>query len=216
MSVINLGDRADIVAACITRSRLWRVAKNFILQQNMRLNQGHSNEERENLRKFAEWVLNIGDGKISNFKDELFEFDEDSIEIPHDFCDPKIENSVKNMTDCTYPSFAQNYQSPTYISERGILTPTKVTISHLNSSIIDTIPGDENSYFSVDRAEEFGGTDVDFSFAFPPEYLNSYNIAGLPHHGLKLKVGVDVMLMRNLNQTLGLCVRSRYDYRKGG
>ncbi|XP_074349335.1 uncharacterized protein LOC141689057 [Apium graveolens] len=58
---------------------------------------------------------------------------------------------------------------------------------------------------SVDQAEDFSGTAVDLSFAFPPEYLKSINILGLPPHELNLKVGVAVMLMRNLNQTLGLC-----------
>lgn len=35
------------------------------------------------------------------------------------------------------------------------------------------------------------------------------NPSGLPHHELKLKVGTVVMLMRNLNQTLGLCNGTR-------
>nr|XP_017255632.1 PREDICTED: uncharacterized protein LOC108225307 [Daucus carota subsp. sativus] len=209
LPVINMGGRADIVAACITRSRIWKEAIIFILKQNMRLNQGQNAEEKENLRKFAEWVLQIGDGKLSPPTDELSVVDEDSIMIPADFCDPETENSVKNMIEWTYPSFTTNFQNPAYLSERAILTPTNVTVAHLNSNIVETIPGDQASYYSVDRAEDFGGSDSDLSFAFPPEYINSYNIPGLPHHELKLKVGVAVMLMRNLNQTLGLCNGTR-------
>lgn len=65
------------------------------------------------------------------------------------------------------------------------------------------------SYFSVDTAEDFPGTEQDQIASFLPEYLNSINIPGLPLHELKLKVGVVIMLMRNLNQTLGLCNGTR-------
>ena len=63
--VIAHGDRADIVSACITRSRLWRYAQIFILQQNMHLNRGITAEEREILKLFADWVFKIGNGKVS-------------------------------------------------------------------------------------------------------------------------------------------------------
>lgn len=69
---------------------------------------------------------------------------------------------------------------------------------------MDIIPRESVSYFSVDKAEDFGGTASDLSFAFLPEYLNSINIPGLPPKELKSKEGVAIMLIRNLNQTLGL------------
>ncbi|XP_074326774.1 uncharacterized protein LOC141664719 [Apium graveolens] len=76
-----------------------------------------------------------------------------------------------------------------------------------NISTVDT--GDSTSYFSVDKAEEFGDTDSEFNTAFPVEHLNSLKIPGVPRHELKLKDGVVVMLMRNLNQTIGLCNGTR-------
>ncbi|XP_074356202.1 uncharacterized protein LOC141695891 [Apium graveolens] len=158
LPVITYGDRDDIVAACITRSRLWSICQVFLLTENMRLKQGESDSESEELKKFAKWVLDIGNG-----------------------------------------------QSTQYLSERAILTPTNQTVGHLNSLIVDKLPGESVSYFSVDVAEEFGRTDEDLNEAFPIEYLNSLNVAGMPPHDLKLKVGAVVMPMRNLNQTLGLC-----------
>nr|XP_017245284.1 PREDICTED: uncharacterized protein LOC108216935 [Daucus carota subsp. sativus] len=100
-------------------------------------------------------------------------------------------------------------EAPMQHRERAILTPTNQTVGHPNSVIVGTIPGDTKSYYIVDKAEDFGGTASDLNFAFPPEYLNSYNIPGLPPHQMDLKVGVAVMLMRNLNQTLGLCNGTR-------
>ncbi|KAK1393273.1 ATP-dependent DNA helicase [Heracleum sosnowskyi] len=52
------------------------------------------------------------------------------------------------------------------------------------------LPGEMFSYFSVDTAEDFPGTEHDQIASFPPEYLNSINISGMPLHELKLKCEV--------------------------
>ncbi|AES72814.1 PIF1-like helicase [Medicago truncatula] len=42
-----------------------------------------------------------------------------------------------------------------------------------------------------------------------PEFLNTINTPGLPNHKLRLKVGVPVMLLRNIDQRSGLCNDTR-------
>jgi ATP-dependent DNA helicase PIF1 len=42
-----------------------------------------------------------------------------------------------------------------------------------------------------------------------PEFLNTIVASGLPNHKLRLKVGVPVMLLRNIDQSLGLCNETR-------
>ena len=44
---------------------------------------------------------------------------------------------------------------------------------------------------------------------YGPELLNSINCSGLPPHKLILKVGVPVMLLRNIDQSSGLCNGTR-------
>ncbi|XP_074337659.1 uncharacterized protein LOC141674854 [Apium graveolens] len=209
LPVITLGSRCDVVSACITNSPLWKHSKILLLHRNMRLNQGRSEEEIRILKNFADWVLKVGNGQIPPPKDVDFKPEEDDILIPPAFCDPELSNSIQNMIKWTYPEFLEKYRFSDYLSERAILTPTNQIVSHLNSLIVDTIPSPEIIYYSVDRAEDFGGTVSELSFAFPLEYLNSISIPGLPPHELKLKEGVAVMLMRNLNQTLGLCNGTR-------
>ncbi|XP_074324276.1 uncharacterized protein LOC141661191 [Apium graveolens] len=209
LPLITYGDRADIVAACITRSRLWSIYQVFLLTENMRLKQGESDSESEELKKFAKWVLDIGNGQVSPPRVCNLPVTENQILIMSQFCDVQTENTVDNMICSTYPNFAHKGHSTQYLSERAILTPTNQNVGHLNSLIVDKLPGESVSYFSVDVAEEFGGTYEDLNEAFPIEYLNSLNVVGMPPHDLKMKVGVVVMLMRNLNQTLGLCNGTR-------
>ncbi|XP_017239653.1 uncharacterized protein LOC108212437 [Daucus carota subsp. sativus] len=207
--VIPHGDRAEILGACITRSRLWNICKIFILKRNMRLNTGTSQEEIDELNEFAKWVLATGDGRLEVDEEAKSLFDEHGIQVPLQFCDLENDNTVENMIRSIYPDFIQNSSNAKYLSERAILTPTNQTVGQLNSLIVDMIPGEAVTYYSVDSAEEFGGTDEDLNSAFPVEYLNSLSVPGLPVHDLKLKVGAVVMLMRNLNQTLGLCNGTR-------
>jgi ATP-dependent DNA helicase PIF1 len=44
---------------------------------------------------------------------------------------------------------------------------------------------------------------------YPTEFLNSLSITGLCDHELHLKVGVPVMLLRNLDPSRGLCNGTR-------
>ena len=37
------------------------------------------------------------------------------------------------------------------------------------------------------------------------EFFNTLKCLGLPNHEMKLKGGVPIMLMRNINQSLGFC-----------
>nr|XP_017221483.1 PREDICTED: ATP-dependent DNA helicase PIF1-like [Daucus carota subsp. sativus] len=208
LPVIPHGERGEILEACITRSRLWNICKVYVLKKNMRLNKGSSQREIDELNEFAKWVLAVGDGTLHPMQDGT-NFLEDDIVVPEQFCDLDNENSVENMIRSIYPDFIQNAKIPKYMSERAILTPTNQIVGHLNSLIVEMIPGDAVNYYSVDSAEDFGGTDADLHSAFPIEYLNSLQVPGMPSHDLKLKVGTVVMLMRNLNQTLGLCNGTR-------
>jgi ATP-dependent DNA helicase PIF1 len=49
----------------------------------------------------------------------------------------------------------------------------------------------------------------DADLLFPPEILHSITINNFPEHEIVLKVGVPVMLLRNMNQSLGLCNGTR-------
>lgn len=61
----------------------------------------------------------------------------------------------------TYPDFVEKGKDSKYLSERAILTPTNQTVGYLNSFIVEKLSGESVCYYSVDSAEEFGGTQED-------------------------------------------------------
>ena len=206
LPVIPKASQAEVLAACIIRSKLWTNVHLHSLTKNMRIHKGTSPDEAKRMKEFSEWVLKVGDGKIERAPEAECE---DDIVIPPEFCKITEDSCIDEMIRTTFPDLGTLYKDPKYLSERAILTPMNCTVSHVNSVIVDQIPGDSVSYFSVDHGEDFPGTKSELQHSFPPEYLNSLNVPGLPSHELKLKEGVVVMLMRNLNQTLGLCNGTR-------
>jgi ATP-dependent DNA helicase PIF1 len=80
---------------------------------------------------------------------------------------------------------------------------TFVTIT--NTSVI----GDEREYLSADSLDRSEVTDNNFYDVLTPEFLNSLHTSGLPNHKIKLKIGTPIMLLRNIDQTRGLCNGSR-------
>uniref|UniRef100_A0A0D3D015 ATP-dependent DNA helicase n=1 Tax=Brassica oleracea var. oleracea TaxID=109376 RepID=A0A0D3D015_BRAOL len=51
--------------------------------------------------------------------------------------------------------------------------------------------------------------DIEENVVYPTEFLNIVKVAGLPRHCLKLKVGVPIMCLRNMDVTDSLCNGTR-------
>ena len=73
----------------------------------------------------------------------------------------------------------------------------------MNSAVLQRLPGEEVVLKSIDTTEE-GGAD------YPPEFLNSCELSGMPPHRLALKPGCMVVLLRNFNQRGGHCNGTKY------
>ncbi len=75
--------------------------------------------------------------------------------------------------------------------------------------MITLLPTPEREYFSSDSISKCTDAPNDADILYPVEYLNTLNTNNFPPHRLKLKIGAPVMLLRNLNQSLGLCNGTR-------
>ena len=112
---------------------------------------------------------------------------------------------VTDLTRVIYPNI-ENGQALTnqYFLERAILCPRNVEVDEINSFMCDLFPGGSRTYNSADSIQ--GAED---GIQYPVEYLNSINTGGLPPSQLEVKIGIPLMLLRNLDPGLGLCNRIR-------
>ncbi|XP_071713690.1 uncharacterized protein [Rutidosis leptorrhynchoides] len=211
LPVVTQGKREDIVAASLNSSYIWDHVNVLRLTVNMRLSalsSGASNADNENTmedtRSFAEWILNIGNGTINSTDDGISE-----VEMPDDVLIKDVEDPIGSMISSIYPQFLENLGNPTYYQERAILAPTHEIVNIINDRMMEYLEGDERSFLSSDSICQ-SEKDADFnSELYTTDYLNSINLGGLPKHNLKLKVGVPVMLLRNVDQAGGLCNGTR-------
>uniref|UniRef100_A0A1I7Z7J3 ATP-dependent DNA helicase n=1 Tax=Steinernema glaseri TaxID=37863 RepID=A0A1I7Z7J3_9BILA len=89
-------------------------------------------------------------------------------------------------------------------TNRSILTVNNRDSLKLNEQVLDRLPGDKKSYVGIDTA-----IDEKSFISIEPETYHNETPSGLPPHILNLKVGCEVMLLRNLNVSIGLCNGTR-------
>ncbi|KAG5616058.1 hypothetical protein H5410_015882 [Solanum commersonii] len=136
--------------------------------------------------------------------------DNDLIKVPTDICIMPSTRSNPSIIEALYPSLSAMYNDPTYLQERAILTPKNEMVHELNDTIMQMIPGEGRTYFSSDNVckASVNTNDEDLT-ALQMYFLNSLRFPGIPNHDVHLKVGTPFMLLRNLNQSEGLCNGTR-------
>ncbi|XP_057760522.1 uncharacterized protein LOC130980894 [Arachis stenosperma] len=204
LPVIPKGSRAEIVMASINSSIIWKYCEVLRLTKNMRLATGSEQSTAQELRSFSDWILQIGEGRCGAVvNDKLF------VDIPSDLIIPVLENPVEDIVNTIYPNLVQNFCDPSFFQDRAILAPTVENVEEINNYIVDLLPGEEKNYLSADSicgSDAYSDVDVDW---ITIEFLNQILCSGLPNHLLKLKIGVPIILLRNIDPAGGLCNGTR-------
>lgn len=113
------------------------------------------------------------------------------------------------MINFAYPNLLQNADTPNYFQKHGILAPTLESVQQVNDFVFSKIPGEEKHYYSCDSTcISDKNSDMQGEW-FTTEFLNDIKCSGLPNHKLTLKLGVPVMLTRNIDQANRLCNGTR-------
>ncbi|MCL7023229.1 hypothetical protein MKW94_007098, partial [Papaver nudicaule] len=150
--------------------------------------------ELQEIDEFAKWVLDVGNGKLPAVAPNETE-EKTWIKIPDDLLIECDEDHLPKMVESIYPNLIRNMADPEYLENRSILAPTNQSVKEINDYMIAMIPGKEYELLTV--------------VLFPEEFLNDIETSGMPSHRLCLKEGVPIMLLRNLDQTEGLCNGTR-------
>ncbi|XP_019188939.1 PREDICTED: uncharacterized protein LOC109183302 [Ipomoea nil] len=199
LHVVPKGTRQDIVSSAINSSYLWDSCKVLRLTKNLRLSSVPNGGNRQALQEFADWIANVGDGKMGGRNDGFAE-----VEIPKHMLLSSGGDDIKTIVHSTFPMFANGNTDPEHLLGRAILAPTLDVVNAVNDYMTELHNAESRSYYSSDAVCKADGDNGIFADVHTPEFLNSIKVSGLPNHTLTLKIGSPVMLMRNIDHSLGL------------
>ncbi|CAN1801725.1 ATP-dependent DNA helicase PIF1 [Linum perenne] len=191
LPVIKKGSRSEITGASLKKSYLWDHLTHIKLSQNMRLMRSNTSQpERQEIAAFD----SLGEANIV---------------IPADLMVQKHIDPIQDIVRATYPDLLQNYKNVAYLAGRVVLAPHHDMVHKVNAHMLSQIPGEEITYLSSDYIDNEKGKQSVADPEFPVEMLNSLQVPGFPDHEIKLKVGVPIILLRNIDQSAGLCNGTR-------
>ena len=183
---IPRGGRGDIVASCISNSKLMEGFKLISLTKNMRLrNCEHPDlNGPDDLDRFEEFLLQLGDGSIETDNDGRFV-------VPHFIHQSK---TVEELIEFVYTEDIESL-SDSQLSERAILCPLNADVREVNDLVLGKLVGNTHEYFSSDTELDPMDNPIE---ELPPEVLHTLNRSGLPPHKLEIKEDCMVMCLRNM------------------
>jgi ATP-dependent DNA helicase PIF1 len=209
LPVVPKAGREDIVSASLPRSHLWQHVTILRLHINMRVMATNSEEQRE----FAKWVLNVGDGSLPAIAGEEG-VDPDWIKIPSHMMPLAEDYSLRGLIRTIYSDHRCHSGDAMYLMQRSILAPKNIDVDEVNNVILESLSEESHTYLSANSlapteegANVVAGVSMDS--LYPVEFLNILRFSGITNHELQLKVGVPILLLRNLNQSIGLCNGTR-------
>ncbi|KAL8143854.1 hypothetical protein V2J09_016886 [Rumex salicifolius] len=219
LPVITEGTRQEIVQASISNSPLWEHCEVHTLSRIMRVKEMTTDCKIEHHKQeFYTWLRQVRDETAPAIA--LADEDEESwIEMPpKHLLEPK-DNPIQKLLDTQY------------LQERAILTPLNQDADEINDYMFEQLIGEVKRYKSSEEVY-MASTDVaNQQQMYPTEFLNTLDFLDLkpsskhitrptllicfpiftrfPPHKLRLKRGLPIMLLRNVNPTQGLCNGTR-------
>ncbi|KAG5561267.1 hypothetical protein RHGRI_004335 [Rhododendron griersonianum] len=117
---------------------------------------------------------------------------------------------LTELLSTVYPQLEiQTTSTPTYLTERSILSARNEDVNAINAAALHVFPGDVFTYLAADKLSKDDELDRSITNRYPNEYLNSLDPPGLPSFRVELKVGCPIMLLRNISPKNGLCNGTR-------
>jgi len=153
-----------------------------------------------------------GPSAAMRFASRAAELATKAICIPRALCQ-KAGKGIKDLLLSTFPDLESvNPTSPQEcvdkLNGRMVLTVLNEDVAKINKEALDLFPGDPVQSISVNKLVE--GEEGDRGDLATPEFMDSVDHASIPEHILTQKVGMVVMLLRNLAAQSGDCNGTRY------
>jgi hypothetical protein len=169
----------------------------------------NSKEQRE----FAKWVLNVRDNSLPAIAKEEG-VDPNWIKISSHMRLLAEDCSLKGLIRTIYSDHQRHSGDAMYLMQRSILALKNIDVDEVNNAILESLSKELHTYLSANSLAltEKGASAaarVSMDSLYPVEFLNILQFSSIANHKLKLKVGVPILLLCNLNQSIGLCNGTR-------
>ena len=188
LPVVKRGNRSAILAECIQSANFWNAVQVLHLTENMRVRQAGPAATA-----FADTLLAIGDGRDPYTT---------SFNIPSEWRVPISDPMT--LIHAIYPFIRSQDPQPEHFANRAILAAKNIDVDAINQAAFSVFPGDARTYTSNDRIIDADDPEA-ASINYPVEFLNSITTSGIPPHSLELKLGMPLVMTRNLDPDAGLC-----------
>ncbi len=157
-------------------------------------------------------MLNVGDGSIPTIVQEEG-VDPDWIKILSHMRLLIEDYSLRRLIRTIYPDHQHHSGNATYLMQHIILAPKNINVNEVNNAILESLSKELHTYLSMDSlapTEEGASvaTRVSMDSLYLVEFLNTLQFNNITNK-LELKVGMPILLLRNLNQLIGLCNGTR-------
>lgn len=141
---------------------------------------------------------------------DLNELGQATIEIPQDILILNVEQPLLRLVGFVYPGYMQNLNSDGLFYDGAILCPITECVDQVNNFILSLIPGEEVTYLSSDSPCQSDQQENAQAEWFTTEFLNDIKCSRIPNHCVKLKVGVPIMFLRNIDQAKDFVMEPDY------
>jgi hypothetical protein len=122
--------------------------------------------------------------------------------LPLDIARLPTSDYMLALINTIYDLFSEKHSDSLYLAERAIVYPTNKVTDSINDAIFSMVPGDATIFDSSDSICKTMDHTADADLLYPSKFLHGIEPPNFPRHRIMLKVGVPVMLLRNINQSI--------------
>jgi hypothetical protein len=133
-----------------------------------------ANSEKQ--RKFAKWVLNVGDNNFPAIAEEKG-VDPNLIKISSHMRLPTEDCNLIKLIRTIYPNHQRHFGDAMYLMQRNILAPKNIDVDEVNNAILELLYEELHMYLNVDslalsKETTSAVVGVSMDSLYPVEFLN--------------------------------------------